>query len=176
MEIKKYKLIGEALSEVVIKAYETAVPSGDVIGAYKEKIKMPTRPFDVAKENAEVARLMSNRGQMRARNLLFYISSNPPEYGELYVQCLRIGDVMIACLPGEIYTTYGKQIKANAPTKSVIVAENCNSYCGYIPSHDAFEENSDLYESSLCYHSCYIPEAGDILVERVSEMSKLLFN
>ena len=176
MEIKKYKLIGEALSEVVIKAYETAVPSGDVIGAYKEKINMPTRPFDVAKENAEVARLMSNRGQMRARNLLFYISSNPPEYGELYVQCLRIGDVMIACLPGEIYTTYGKQIKANAPTKSVIVAENCNSYCGYIPSHDAFEENSDLYESSLCYHSCYIPEAGDILVERISEMSKFLFN
>ena len=88
-EIKKYKLIGEALSEVVIKAYETAQPAGNVIGAYKEKINMPARPLDVSKENAEVARLMSNGGQMRARNLLFYISSNPPEYGELYVQCLR---------------------------------------------------------------------------------------
>ena len=176
IELKKYRLIGTALSEAVISAYDNARPVSGMIGSYKEKLKIPTRPLDIAKENKEVERLMSINQTMRARNLLFYISSNPPEFGELYVQCLKIGDVLIACLPGEIYTTYGKTIKQKAPTDAVIVAENCNSYCGYIPSHEAFDENSDLYESSLCYHSCYVPETGDILVERTLKMATFLFN
>lgn len=173
IDIKKYELIGEALSEIVIKAYQTAEPVSTGIACFKERLRVKTRPFDTKQQNAEVSRLMSNNSTMRARNMLFYISSNPPEYGELIVQCIKIGSVIIAALPGEIYTEYGKRIKELAPASSIIVAENCNSYCGYIPSRDAFDEKSDLYESSLCYHSCYVPEAGDILVERIISLANL---
>ena len=51
----------------------------------------------------------------------------------------------------------------NSPFARNIVVENCNKYCGYVPTREAFAENSDLYESSLCFHSCLIPEAGEIL-------------
>ena len=174
--IKKYDLIGPALAEVVINAYDSATMLDSSVASMKEKIRVSARPLDIAKENEEVTRLMSKGYVMRARNLLFYISSNPPEYGELYVQCIKIGGILIACLPGEIYTEYGKKIKERAKALGVIVAENCNSYCGYIPSHDAFSEKSDLYESSLCYHSCYVEGTGDNLVDRAIAMTQILFN
>jgi len=172
--IKKYDLIGAALAEKTLEAVKTAEPIGSGVEVVKEFVEIKTRPFDMDEQQKEVARLSMFKNPMRARNLLFYISSNPPESTLLAIQGIRLGDVFIAALPGEIYTTYGKQIKAASPFARTVVAENCNSYCGYIPSHDAFDEKSDLYESSLCYHSRHIPEAGDIMVAKVLEFANKL--
>ena len=172
--IKKYKEIGDALAKATIKLYDKAEPVGSGVGVVKEFVEIKRRPFEFSEQTKEVSRLLDNGGAMRARNMLFYISSNPPQTSTLAVQGIKIGDVFIAALPGEIYTTYGKQIKANSPFAKTMVAENCNSYCGYIPSHKAFEEGSDLYESSLCYHSCHVPEAGDILVSKALEFASKL--
>jgi hypothetical protein len=172
--IKRYKLIGEALANVVVNQYENAVDVGSGVGVLKEFLKVERRKFDSNEQTAKVAKLMEDNVVMRARNLLFYISSIQPEYSMLAVQGIRIGNVFIAALPGEVYTTYGKKIKAESPFKNTIVAENCNSYCGYIPSHKAFEPCSDLYEASLCYHSCHVEEAGDMIVDKALEMANEL--
>ena len=176
IEIKKYKLIGEALSNVVIDAYKDAKSLTGSVATEKVFLEINTRPFDVEEQNKEISRLVSGGQQMRARNLFFYISSNPPESGSLAVQGIKIGDAFIAALPGEIYSTYGMQIKKASPYSLTMVAENCNSYCGYIPSHEAFEEKSDLYESSMCYHSCYVPEAGDMITAKAIEIANDLKN
>ena len=174
IEIKRYKEIGDALTKLTVEQYDKAEPIGSGVAVVKEFVEINTRPFDFAEQQKEVSRLLDTGNAMRARNLLFYISSNPPEKSNLAVRGIKIGDVFIAALPGEIYTTYGKQIKAASPFKRTMVAENCNSYCGYIPSHKAFEEASDLYESSLCYHSCHVPEAGDMLVSKALELANKL--
>lgn len=172
--IKKYDLIGKALAEKTIEAVENAEPIGSGVGVIKEFIDVKTREFDPQAAQEEVSRLISINNSMRARNLFFYISSNPPASARLAVQGIRIGDVFIAALPGEIYSTYGLEIKKASPYKMTMVAENCNSYCGYIPSHEAFSEKSDLYESSLCYHSRHVEEAGDILVAKALEFAEKL--
>ena len=172
--MKRYKEIGDALTKLTVEQYANAEPVRSGVGVVKEFIEIQNRPFDLVEQQKEVSRLLNTGNEMRARNMLFYISSNPPETSSLAVQGIRIGDVFIAALPGEIYTTYGNQIKAASPFKKTMVAENCNSYCGYIPSHKAFEEASDLYESSLCYHSCHVPEAGDILVSKSLEFANKL--
>ena len=172
--MKRYKEIGDALAKLTVEQYKNAEDVGSGVAVIKEFVEIQTRPFDFAEQQKEVARLLNEGNDMRARNMLFYISSNPPEKSSLAVQGIRIGDVFISALPGEIYTTYGKQIKAKSPFSKTMVAENCNSYCGYIPSHKAFEEASDLYESSLCFHSCHVPEAGDILVSKALEFANKL--
>jgi len=48
--------------------------------------------------------------------------------------------------------------------------ENCNSYCGYVPTKRAFESDCDLYETTLCHHSCLVPEAGGMMVEKLLSM------
>ena len=172
--VKNYKEIGDALAKATIEQYDKAEPVGSGVGVIKEFVELKRRSFEFKEQQKEVARLINEDDAMRARNMLFYISSNPPATSNLAVQGVRIGDVFIACLPGEIYTTYGKQIKAESPFAKTMVAENCNSYCGYIPSRKAFEEVGDLYETTLCYHSCHVPEAGDILVSKVLEFANKL--
>jgi hypothetical protein len=54
------------------------------------------------------------------------------------------------------------------------VVSNSNSYGGYIPTPEAFAEGSDLYEISLCEGSRHAPEAGDMMVTRLLEMSNEL--
>ena len=113
---------------------------------------------------------------MRLRNLIAYISVPQPTESHLWVQCIRIGDVLVACLPGEIYTAFGRRIKENSPFAHTIVVENCNSDAGYIPTAEVFaNERNDLYEASLCYNSCQAPEAGDILVDKVLALANRLY-
>ena len=87
---------------------------------------------------------------------------------------IRIGDVCILALPGEVYVAFGKAIKAGSPFKRNMVVENSNSYCGYIPTKEAFCENSDMYEITLCLHSCHVPEAGEILQTKALEIAHKL--
>ncbi len=173
--IKGYIPIGEALAAATIEAVKEAKPIGSGIEVIKEFIEVERRSFDMNQELAEVARLTSISA-MRARNLMHYISSKPAQTSTLAIQGIRIGDVYIAVLPGEIYNTYGKQIKSNSPFVRTIVAQNCNSYCGYIPSHEAFDKNSDLYEASLCYHSCHVPKTGDMFVAKALEFANKFTN
>ena len=72
------------------------------------------------------------------------------------------------------FNAYGKYIKENSPYKRNMVVENCNEYCGYIPTQKSFVSNGDLYETSLCRHSCLVPEAGTILSDKALELAKKL--
>ena len=111
---------------------------------------------------------------MRARNLLHYEASNRQTSSELIVQGILLGDICLTTLPGEIYNAIGQDIKKKSPFVRNIVVENCNKYCGYVPTKEAFSENSDLYESSLCFHSCLIPEAEEILQKEALDILKSL--
>ena len=63
-------------------------------------------------------------------------------------------------------------VKKESPYKKTIVVENCNSYCGYLPTKECFSEKSNMYEISLCYHSCHVPEAGDMITDKALELAK----
>ena len=52
-----------------------------------------------------------------------------------------------------------------------MVIGNCNYYCGYIPTKEAFAEGSDIYEITLYSHSNLIPEAGRILQDKALELA-----
>ena len=170
-----YLEMGKKLAAATEEAMEHAEVSEGAVAAIKEEIRIPRRLPERAYVDKKLEQwLQQGKSLMRARNLVFYEASNDAEYSDLYVQGMKIGDVGIYALPGEVFVKFGLEIKEKSPFKNNIVIENSNSYCGYVPTMEAFDECSDLYETSLCFHSCLIPEAGDMLTGKALEIGKKL--
>lgn len=159
-----YRHMGDVLADAVLSAVQNAQPVTGGVQILSKTVEIQRRLPDQELVRRLLQKWMSKGdGFMRARNLIHYESVNRKTSTELIVQGIRIGDVLISALPGEIYNAIGKGIKKDSPFERTIVVENCNSYCGYIPNKEAFCEQDDLYETALCLHSCHVPEAGDIL-------------
>ena len=167
-----YKNWGPILANAFVDSQNERQPVCGGVKAVKEYVRVPRRSNDIELNRDRLEYNLNTNNLMNTRNLLYYISKKQPEYTDLAVQCIKIGDTLIACLPGEIYMTYGRRIKAESPFKNTIVIENSNTYCGYIPSIEAFNpEKNRLYETNLCYHSCHIPEAGNMLCDKLLELA-----
>jgi hypothetical protein len=171
-----YRHMGKVLADAVISSMERAesVPGG--VAAIYGEVTIRRRPVERDAVVAQVNTWLADGGNlMRNRNLLHYQATHDHvESDTLPVQALRIGDVLISILPGEVFNAYGKYINANSGYTRNMVVENCNEYCGYIPTLKAFAPESDLYETSLCRHSCLVPEAGTILSDKVLELAAKL--
>jgi len=88
------------------------------------------------------------------------------------VMVLKIGELALYSMPGEIYTTFAKDIKARSPFKFNMTANIANGSVGYVPTLDAFHPG--IYEARLCCSSKLIKEAGYIMSDKLIEMSKTL--
>jgi hypothetical protein len=64
------------------------------------------------------------------------------------IQAMRIGELGLVGLPGEIFVEIGLQIKAGSPFAQTLVGELANGNVGYVPSDAAFEQGSyEVYTS-----------------------------
>ncbi|MGQ9554734.1 MAG: hypothetical protein ACUVWR_11535, partial [Anaerolineae bacterium] len=63
------------------------------------------------------------------------------------IMAMRVGDLGIVGLPGEVFVEYGLQIKAQSPFKDTMCIELANDYIGYCPTDKALAEGS--YETAL---------------------------
>jgi len=170
-----YREMGRRIAVQTLAAMEHAQPVSGAVAVCKEQITLQKRTMDSAEAKAAVARRLENDSSlMRLRNMVYYQASNTETSMTLWIQVIRIGDVCIYGLPGEVFVKHGLRLKAQSPFAKNIVIENCNDYCGYIPTQEAFAENCDLYETALCHHSCLEIMAGDKIVDRLLEMSKTL--
>ncbi len=78
------------------------------------------------------------------------------------VQCLRLGDLGIVGLPGEIFVEIGLEIKRRSPLPYTIVVELANDWHGYIPTKKAMSEGG--YETSF-RSARYEPDTADRLIQ-----------
>jgi len=56
------------------------------------------------------------------------------------LQAMRLGDLALACVPGELFCALGLEIKRRSPFRPTGVVELANDYVGYIPTASAFDE------------------------------------
>lgn len=168
-----YREIGRRLAEKTEEAMRSAKTVDEGVRVVKEKLRIETRQAEPAETKREVARLV-DVSMMRLRNLVYYQATNTDTYKDLWIQAIRIGNVCIYALPGEIFVNLGLHLKKESPFADCFVIENANDYCGYVPTKEAFGEDCDLYETSLCHHSCLIPEAGDLIVNKALELAEKL--
>jgi len=87
------------------------------------------------------------------------------------VQALRIGQVGVVGLPGEIFTEHGLAIKERSPFPVTMVVELANEWHGYVPTRHAFAEGG--YETQ--HRSAKLCEdAGDRMVDAGVELLERL--
>lgn len=170
-----YREMGKRLAMHASEAIRSAKPVGNGIRVCKETIRIPRRQADNAAVTRQIQQWAERGdGMMRTRNLLYYHATNQERFSDLILQCIRIGNTCIYVFPGEIYVNFGLRIKERSPFSNNFVIENSNCFGGYIPTPEAFAPESDLYETSLCYDSRHIPEAGDRMVEQLLKMANEL--
>jgi neutral ceramidase len=170
-----YKEIGKTIAEEAVRTIEESKPSQPGgIGAQKKLLKIKRRIYDQEYYIKKIETLLKEGSFFRIRNLLTYEATNDKEYSELYVQVIKLGDVLFYAFPGEVYVNHGLHVKEKSPCQKNIVVSNSNSYCGYIPTRECFGEGGSLYETSIAKHSCHVPKAGEIMREELLSMANKL--
>ena len=90
---------------------------------------------------------------------------------DVEVMAVRIGDLGIAALPGEVFCEFGMQIKQQSPAKHTMVFELANDGINYVATREAFGQGG--YESSIGA-SIFEKGSGDkITASALSQLNKL---
>jgi hypothetical protein len=123
------------------------------LGARLDKVRFPART--ATPEELAAARALYESGEkwddmewVYARELVL-LSEQPKEW-EVPIHAMRIGDLGIAGLPGEVFTEIGLDIKARSPFAQTMNIGLANDTVGYVATDDALSEGS--YEARLCRH------------------------
>jgi len=85
-----------------------------------------------------------------------------------WLQAMRVGDVAIVGVPGELFTSLGLEIKRRSPFRYTYVAGAANDYIGYIPDERAYELGG--YQVWTGFHSFVAKGTGEAMVEEAVKM------
>lgn len=134
--------IGAAMQEVVLARKST--PS-EVDMARVREIEDMERP--TMAERAFVRRITKRMADV-------------PDQVRTWVQALRIGDLGIAAVPGELMVELGLDLKARSPFSQTMVIELANDSVGYLPTSRSYEEGGYEPEASV-----FAPGCGEQIVD-----------
>jgi hypothetical protein len=143
------------------------------VGGAMEEVTLERRPVS----EADVARareiIEQKTGTMEERGFAHHITRTValPERVSTHVQALRVGDLGIVGIPGELFAELGLEIKRRSPFRQTCVIELANDSVGYLPARRAFEEGG--YE---VVSSPFTPGAGEVLVETALKLLHRLQN
>jgi hypothetical protein len=82
---------------------------------------------------------------------------------EVEIEAVLLGGVAVVAYPVELFTAFGRRLKASSPFAETFVATLTNGWHGYAPTPEAFARGG--YEPRLAYPSRLVPEAGDLMTD-----------
>ncbi|GAJ13498.1 unnamed protein product, partial [marine sediment metagenome] len=119
--VKPRQQIGKALGGEVLRRLQFVTASADVtLGALKKEIKFPTKKAPSPDETAD--------------------DNKTIDYVTTEIQVLRLGDIYILGLPGEILVEVGLEIKKRAGLENLFIVTLSNDTIGYVCHSQAYEE------------------------------------
>lgn len=93
---------------------------------------------------------------------------NGREEAEMLLSAFRIGELGVACIPGEPFVEIGQEIKQRSPFGVTWVLGNTNGYTGYLPTRESFEQGG--YEVRTCGWSRWAQDADQVVAEKSVEL------
>ncbi len=172
-EPRYYRRMGRILAAAVSQAYESAETSSEATVAGCDcRMTLPSRvPTAEELEWARTAREEDAITRFYAAEAL-RMDAEGVKPLEVTVQALRIGDLMIYGLPGEIYVEFALDLKARTKGRHVMTANLANGFLGYVPIRAMFRPG--VYESRICCTAQTRPEAGYDMTDRVFALGETL--
>lgn len=92
---------------------------------------------------------------------------------EVEVMALRVGELAVVGLPGEIFCELGMELRRRSPAPHTLVVELANDGIGYVPTRDSFPQGG--YEVTVG-STFYEPGAGEQLVDAAVGQLQQLFH
>ena len=89
------------------------------------------------------------------------------------VQILRLGEIILAGIPGEVFVEIGLGIKEGSPFEHTFVAGYTNGCIGYMPTKEAFQEGGYETHSAYRLYGIY-PVDQDVAEKMVNSSLKLI--
>jgi hypothetical protein len=171
-----YIKMGKVLAKEAKRAIEEGEEvQGEHLFSIKELVSLKVREVDEDDLKEQAKRFCDGSSSLlRIRGLIDFYSNNKRKTMDVYVQCIRIGDVYFYALPGEVYVNFGLNIKENSPSQKNLITELANSNVGYIPIREAFLPQASLYEATPNMKTCMEEETGYILTDKALEIAKKL--
>lgn len=141
----RMKQIGTAIATNAARIYRdlSFVDSGTIKVAAKELtlgIRKPdAKRLKWARETLKKAKPTARppRNVIYAREAMAL--AEYPTTVDIMLQAIRIGDLVIAAIPNEVFAETGLHIKAQSPFKSTFIIELANGYHGYLPTEKQHE-------------------------------------
>ncbi|MBT3267594.1 hypothetical protein HN371_10595 [Candidatus Poribacteria bacterium] len=128
--------------------------TGDAsIGAAIEEVRLQRRAAPtadaVATAEHDGQQTGATMGQRAAARRVARAGADTSSHALTWVQALRIGDVALVGVPGELLVRLGLDIKRRSPFGQTMVLELANDSIGYLPDLRAFEEGGYEPEASV---------------------------
>ncbi|MFA5865329.1 MAG: neutral/alkaline non-lysosomal ceramidase N-terminal domain-containing protein [Phycisphaerae bacterium] len=173
-------MLATAVQEAMCRS--TAV-EGDHIAVSRElvtlkRLKISDKDRQWSETVLEKAKKQATAGQVDGLPDEFYAHTWMDVYKKqntddnVEVMAIRIGNLAIVGLPGEIFCEFGMEIKKHSPAKHTLVIELANDAVGYIPTQNAFAEGG--YEPSTG-STMYEKGSGEKMTESALNQLKKLF-
>lgn len=148
------------------------------LDARSKSIKLPVIPPD---ESEVRQTLEANRAKLEskdaieakfltdwAESMLKKLSNEPETELTTEIQVIRIGNIVLACNPSELFTEFALKIKQQSEIK-VLNVGYANDFVGYIPNRGEFERKG--YAAArvpmICDNFPFAVNVGDVLVEEM---------
>jgi hypothetical protein len=147
----------------------------DRLAALKRSFKFKVRTFDEAAEEKAVNDYCTKRLGEHAEPVVEVFRTMRKELAPLqgqerttWLQVMQIGDVALAAVPAEFFTTFGLEIKKRSPFPHTVIVELSNDWIGYTPDREAHRLGG--YQVWTGFHSYAEPGTGERIVEEVVAM------
>jgi neutral ceramidase len=115
---------------------------------------------------AKTQRLYASITNFYAREAL----GMPQGHLPIELQGFRLGRAVFVAIPGEVFVEIGLTLKRQSPHMTFVFGI-ANGYIGYLPTRQAYADGGYEVVSSKCQ-----PEAADILIEKVGNLTEQLFS
>ncbi len=172
---EKYgRMMADAVKDVSLKKNST------ITGKLKTEYKELDLPFSQLPSRKEVEKELASSNRYlvgRAKKLLADWDKNgslSPTY-PYPVQTLKLGDLAIVTLGGEVVVDYSNRIKADLDHPHLWVAGYCNDVMCYIPSRRVLSEGGYEGDRSMIYYgmpTVWAPELEEMIMNEVTRQVK----
>lgn len=173
-----YRWMGRILGAETLKVRDKIIVSESAeAAALSERFTIDLRsPTD---EQVSAARHLNETGTddvraaTYAREIARIADECPTATATVEVQAMRIGEMAIVGLPGEIFVEFGLSIKEKSAFGYTMIDTMCNgTICAYICTREAFQQGG--YEPQMTFRNRFPEETGERLVELADSLLKRL--
>lgn len=182
--VARAKAMARRVAAEVLRLYDmtTPVESDSIAFAHKyvqvgknsydpEQLPMVEELVKIYREKGEAAEELKNYPMHYREALRIKANLSRPEFFDLRISGIRLGDIAFVGIPGEPFASIGLDIKAASPIARTVVTACTNGHEGYYPDEDSYNETGYSYERAV---SPFASNCAQVLTEGALDVLKQL--